>query len=333
MKLKPGPRKNEPMMTSTAQNIRKIVNSDDRELAVLGLVARVAVDVGREDQHEEAHAGDGHAGDHRVEHRQQLLQAEEVPRRLRRVRRAVDVGQLQQRGVDEDREDEARTRCMASAATNSTTQQVRPRVHLVDRRGLDVLDRAGLDDGEQALGVTAGAGADRQAGRGRRPRTHRRPALGDGAAAAAGLGVAAVAARPWPWRPGCARGGGRGSATRLGRPAARRRAGGRLGGGAAARRLAGVAPLAAAALARASSARLRRCSGISVMAYLALHSTYSGPEMPPSLRTRQKWMAMKMTMTNGSISTCSTYHRSSVSVPISTPPSSTKRTWLPNTGV
>ena len=55
--------------------------------------------------------------------------------------------------------------------------------------------------------------------------------------------------------------------------------------------------------------------------------------MPPSLRTRQKWMAMKITMTNGNISTCSTYQRSSVSVPISTPPSSTKRTWMPNTGV
>ena len=56
-------------------------------------------------------------------------------------------------------------------------------------------------------------------------------------------------------------------------------------------------------------------------------------EMPPSLRTRQKWMAMKMTMTNGNISTCSTYQRSSVSEPISLPPSSTKRTCVPNTGV
>ena len=42
-------------------------------------------------------------------------------------------------------------------------------------------------------------------------------------------------------------------------------------------------------------------------------ATHSGPEMPPSLRTRQKWMAMKITMTNGNISTCSTYHRSNVS--------------------
>jgi hypothetical protein len=60
---------------------------------------------------------------------------------------------------------------------------------------------------------------------------------------------------------------------------------------------------------------------------------YSGPEMPPSLRTRQKWMAMKITMMNGNSSTCSTYQRNSVSVPISEPPSSTNRTWSPNTGV
>ena len=39
-------------------------------------------------------------------------------------------------------------------------QQVRPRVHLVDRGRLDLLDRAALDDREQALRVTAGSGAD-----------------------------------------------------------------------------------------------------------------------------------------------------------------------------
>ena len=49
---------------------------------------------------------------------------------------------------------------------------------------------------------------------------------------------------------------------------------------------------------------------------------YSGPLMPPSLRTRQKWIAMKMTMTNGSRSTCSVYQRRSVSPEISFEPSS-----------
>ena len=61
--------------------------------------------------------------------------------------------------------------------------------------------------------------------------------------------------------------------------------------------------------------------------------SHSGPEMPPSLRTRQKWIAMKMTITNGSMRTCRTYQRNNVGPPISAPPRSTKRTWLPNTGV
>ena len=108
--------------------------------------------------------------------------------------------------------------------------------------------------------------------------------------------------------------------------------------GSAAGSLAAAAPDAGAASAgsdvaafsRAACARFRRCSGISVMHRSLAHS---GPEMPPSLRTRQKWIAMKMTMTNGSISTCSTYQRSSVSAPISLPPSSTNRTCSPNTGV
>src|SRR5207249_10357271 len=53
------------------------------------------------------------------------------------------------------------------------------------------------------------------------------------------------------------------------------------------------------------------------LSHSSASSPYSGPERPPSFRTRQKWTAMKMTMTNGSISTCSVYHRSSVSVLIS----------------
>ena len=60
---------------------------------------------------------------------------------------------------------------------------------------------------------------------------------------------------------------------------------------------------------------------------------HNGPEMPPSLRTRQKWIARKMTVTNGTNNTCNTYQRNSVSVPISLPPRSTNLTWSPNTGV
>src|SRR3954454_14228023 len=78
----------------------------DGELPVLRLVARIAIDIRRQHEGEQAHAGDGHARHHRVEHGEQLLEPQEVPGRLGRVRRAVDVGQLQQRRVHEDGEDE-----------------------------------------------------------------------------------------------------------------------------------------------------------------------------------------------------------------------------------
>ena len=72
---------------------------------------------------------------------------------------------------------------------------------------------------------------------------------------------------------------------------------------------------------RRSLLRCRRCSGIS--AIFSSSSAYSGPEMPPSFRTRQKWTAMKITITNGNNSTWSTYHRSNVSLLISLDPRST----------
>ena len=55
--------------------------------------------------------------------------------------------------------------------------------------------------------------------------------------------------------------------------------------------------------------------------------------MPPSLRTLQKWTAMKITITNGSINTCSTYHRSNVSLLISFDPEQHVLHLSPNTGV
>ena len=163
---------------------------------------------------------------------------------------------------------------------------------------------------------------------------------GPAAAAAAGAGAVATAVAVPPPPPGVARrlrglGGLRPLEQVRGDAAgglARRRVGRAAGlggrGGVSA-----PPALAAAAFLRAASARLRRCSGISVMSVPSVPRPQSGPEMPPSLRTRQKWMARKMTVTNGSNSTWSTYQRNSVSVPISSPPSSTKRTWSPNTGV
>ena len=169
------------------------------------------------------------------------------------------------------------------------------------------------------------------------------PVASGGAAAA----VAAAAGAGARWRPSVPPPAPRLAALGLG--LGRLRALEQVGGDLATRPRAAASPRAAAPrLGAASSAGARSAAGrlgllrgllgslaevFGDLGHGSLHLTYSGPEMPPSLRTRQKWIAMKMTMTNGSISTCSTYQRSSVSVPISAPPSSTKRTWFPNTGV
>src|SRR3954467_14036328 len=138
----------------------------DRELAILWLVGWVLVDVRSKDQQDQADTGKRDAGDHRVEHRQQFLEAEEVPRGLRGVRRAVGVRLLQQRSVDPHGEEE-RERSARQRGDELGDEQVRPGVHLVDRRGLHILDRSALDDGQQSLGVTAGAGSHRNATGGR----------------------------------------------------------------------------------------------------------------------------------------------------------------------
>jgi hypothetical protein len=46
-----------------------------------------------------------------------------------------------------------------------------------------------------------------------------------------------------------------------------------------------------------------------------------GPEIPPSFLTLQKWIEMKITITNGRSHTWSVYHRINVSGPITGPPS------------
>ena len=195
---------------------------------------------------------------------------------------------------------------------------------LVLRGGLDVLDGAGLDDREQALGVPAGAGRERWAGCGRGDGAGRRGAV----ATAVPPPPASVSSPPSAFALADLERSRRWAGMRLASPEAAAGSAAPPSAGASA-----VAPdsaaLAASAFLRASSARLRRCSGISAMVQLP----HKGPEMPPSLRTRQKWIAMKITMVNGSISTCRTYHRRSVSELISAPPRSTNRTSLPNTGV
>src|SRR5829696_1319611 len=61
----------------------------DRELTVLRLVGRVAVGVRRQDEPDEPQPRDRHAGDHGVEHGQQLLESQEAPGGRRRVRRLL----------------------------------------------------------------------------------------------------------------------------------------------------------------------------------------------------------------------------------------------------
>ena len=318
MKLKPGPRKKDADDHEHGPEHEEDREEGDGELAVLRLVARVLVDVGGEDQHEEAHARDGHAGDHRVEHREQLLQAEEVPRRLRRVRRAVGVGQLQQRCVHEDREHEQerrarrgrpRTRPPAGGARCAPCRSAWPSRPGWSPTCTTVSRRWVWPPGPVPTGTppSAGAAVTSPVGRSatatppppplRRRRRRPRPLP-------AGRGLGGPAALEQVG--GDAR---RGLGRRALRPPPRRRQ---------VPRPRPAAPLRPwpRGLGPASSARLRRCSGISVTAgssRCGRSGDHRGPEMPPSLRTRQKWIAMKITMTNGSISTCSTYHRSSVS--------------------
>ena len=175
-------------MTSTAQNMSWTVKREMANLRSSGLLARVLVDVGRHRiAEQEAMVGMVTPGDHRVEHRQQLLEAQEVPRRLRRVRRLVGVGQLQQRGVDEDREDEQEGRD-AQGGHELDQQQVGPDVDLVhagwpSRPGwspaLTTVSRRWVwppGPVGRGGGRGGGHGGAATAGGGRcRPRRHRRP--------------------------------------------------------------------------------------------------------------------------------------------------------------
>ena len=104
-----------------------------------------------------AEARQCHTSHHGVEHSEQFLQTEEVPRGLGRVRRGVEVCKLEQWCVDEDREDQ-QERSDGKCGNELDDEQMRPDVDLVDRRRLDVLDRTRLDHREQPLGVTTGAG-------------------------------------------------------------------------------------------------------------------------------------------------------------------------------
>src|ERR1700726_372782 len=99
------------------------------------------------------------------------------------------VGELQQRRVDEDRE-QREERGHRERRGELDDEEVRPGVDLVGRHRLDVLDGSGLDDGQQALGVPARAD-DRRGGAAARRGARRAFDRGDTATLAA-RGAAAL---------------------------------------------------------------------------------------------------------------------------------------------
>ena len=154
-----------------------------------GLCEGLLIEVRRDREQAERDARDRDARDHRLEHLQELLQSEEVPRGLRRVRRAVHVGLTQQRRFHQRREDRDERR-ERQDRRELDREQVRPHVHLVLRFGARLLDRSRLDDRQQSLGVPAGTrargrrcgdrgrgGSSRASGSPPRPRAASPPAI------------------------------------------------------------------------------------------------------------------------------------------------------------
>src|SRR5262249_34125103 len=123
------------------------------------------IDVDERDHHEadDDERREHDAGVPRVEEDQHLLQAEEVPRRLRRIRRARGVGRLLERRVDQQRPDQQQEDD-DERAEELAAHQERPGVHLVVAGAGGLLDRD--------LASLAGPRADRGLRLGRR---HRRP--------------------------------------------------------------------------------------------------------------------------------------------------------------
>ena len=99
-----GPRRNVPRMISVTHSTRKPNwNIDVGELPLVDRVVAVAllveVDVRNRHQADDDHARQHHAGHPRIEVDEHFLQTEEVPRRLRRVRRLHAAGRLFERGL------------------------------------------------------------------------------------------------------------------------------------------------------------------------------------------------------------------------------------------
>src|SRR6266540_3691092 len=123
----------------------------DGELPVPWLRARVAVDERRRRQaDQDDDEWDGDPRHERVEVAQELLEAQEIPGGLRRVRREVGVRQLAERCVDERREDH-QARRHDEERDELLDQQVRPDVDAVALLPFDPLDAFGGDQRKQPV--------------------------------------------------------------------------------------------------------------------------------------------------------------------------------------
>ena len=235
-----------------------------------------------------------------------------------------------------------------SRDANSTTRRCGHVCTLSCGLGARLLDRAGLDDREQPLGVTPGAGdggrRERGGGRGGAGRACGGGDFRTGRAARGGTGYveaerhSPVAAALEQVRGDPPAAGKLDVAHRLGcgRGSSRRRGGG-LGDlgdfGGRPRPALRPRPLPPRARGGRAPCGALCCVAAGVRGSRSWQHSYNGPETPPSFRTRQKCTAMKITITNGNNSTWRTYHRRSVSLLISLDPKRTYFTDVPNTGV
>ena len=165
-KLNPGPRKNEPMMTSTAQNMMWTVISEMANLRSSGLFdgflsmngAKMSTIRPTPGMVTPAIIG------------WNIVSSSCRPRKYQGAFDGFGVWLVLASCSSGALTKMEKTNVKARQSQRGDElggQQVRPRVHLVDRRRLDLLDRAGLDDRQQPLGVTARPGADGDTSTGR----------------------------------------------------------------------------------------------------------------------------------------------------------------------
>src|SRR5207253_2812593 len=219
------------------------------------------------------------------------------------VRRAVWVGMRLQRRLHDDRNDDHAEQDQ-HCRHEFDGDQVRPDVH----ESLGLRSSGGrwlaFSDGGNLLAASGRGGGD----------------FGGHSGAGRSFGNRCGCGRRYS---GCCWRWGRGGDGR------RRSGGGRLGAGGAGRL---PDPSGGGALLVERGA-LFGLQALHIGGSLERSSHQSGPEMPPSLRIRQKWTAISTAVMSGMAMTWSTYQRTRVLSLISKPPISRKRVCSPTNGV